>query len=313
MLSRATRRRVALRHLQRSSEPLVAPWLCPALLRYQSKPLRAGSFTKAAASTTIAGEQHRRAPLQFTALQQQPARNLATATDQYEPHGSSYIPFEQQMGAYNPVTGQATTTQSQFTPPPPQGLSDFDPSSLIVIDHSLMTRPKVQRRRNGIGGDVAEMETDLEVSLSIGMFDRASSVIKRLSPSYKADPERFLELNNKFLRGVVSHIVMSRNASMVWPLQKWFEVDMQHGGVKPDAISFALMIKMTLRLLHGSRRDRTVRRYWSCAKDAGIEEEVLGQPILSEMELGEVSEVCSLYLVHTKRRVDDANYLLDLL
>lgn len=160
-----------------------------------------------------------------------------------------------------------------------------------------------------------EMETDLEVSLSIGMFDRAAAVVQRLSPSFKTDPERFLELHNKFLRSVVSHVVVSRNTDMVWPLQKWFEVDMQHGGVKPDATSYALMIKMALRLLHGSRRDRTVRRYWSCAKEGEIEEEVLGVPILSEMELGEISEVCSIIVIREKKgvRVKNANYLLDLL
>lgn len=307
MLSRAAQRRGSLRHLQRSSEPLVAPWLCPALLRFQSHSNRVGSFTKAAASTTLAGEPQRRQPRRFTALKQQSARNLATATDQHEPHGSSYIPFEQQpMGLYNPITGQATTTatpQSQFAPPPPpQGLPDFDPSSLIVIDHSLMTRPKSHRRYNGIGGDVAEMEADLHVSLSIGKFDRASKLIQRLSPKYKENPEAFLELHNRFLEALVSRVVLTRNTRMLWPIQKWFEVDMHHGGAKPDATSYALMIRMSLRLLHGSRRDRTVRRYWSLAKEGGIEEEVLGVPILSELELGELSEVCSIDIYDTEIR-----------
>ncbi|KAK2763279.1 DNA-directed RNA polymerase [Arachnomyces sp. PD_36] len=288
MLSRVARRRAALRHLERSSEHLVAPWLCPALLRSQSHSKRVGSsFTKAAASATLAAEQQRRTPRRFTALQQQSSRNLATAAEQYEPHGSSHIPFEQPMGLYNPLTGQATTPQ-----PPPQGLPDFDPSSLIIIDHSLMTRPKTYKRSGGVGGDELEMESDLDMSLSIGRFDRAMQLLKRLGPKNREDPERSLELHNKFLRAAVSHAITHRSTNMVWPIQKWFEVDMQHNCAHVDAVSYALMIRMTLRLLHGSRRDRTVRRYWSLAKDKEIEEDVLGVPILSELELGELSEIC---------------------
>jgi len=87
---------------------------------------------------------------------------------------------------------------------------------------------------------------------------------------------------------------------MVLPMQRWFELDMPNGKVQPDAKTYAIMIRMALRMLHGSKRDRSVRRYWEFAKRDGVEDQVLAVPILSELELGELSEVsilvCGLFL-----------------
>jgi len=168
---------------------------------------------------------------------------------------------------------------------------DFDTSSLIIIDSLLMTKPKVLRKLKGIGGDVDEMMANLDISLKVGRFDRAAALIQRLGKFYPFGSPEYLDLHNRYLQAMVSHMIMTRQDSMVQPLQRWFEIDMPQGGVKPDATTYAIMIRMALRMLHGSKRDRTVRRYWEKAKQAEIEEEVLALPILSELELGELSEV----------------------
>lgn len=95
---------------------------------------------------------------------------------------------------------------------------------------------------------------------------------------------------------MVSHMIITRQPEMVRPLQKWFELDMPGGGVKPDATTFAIMIRMALRMLHGPTRDRAVRRYWHLAKTDGLHEDLLGLEVLSDLELGELSKVrCSSY------------------
>ncbi|EEP75502.1 predicted protein [Uncinocarpus reesii 1704] len=138
------------------------------------------------------------------------------------------------------------------------------------------------------------MLANLDVSLTVGMFDRAALLIRRLSAVFSPGSPELLELHNRYIRMMVSHMIVNRRPSMVWAAQKWFEVQMlQISKMQPDATTYALMLRMTLRMLLGPRRDRTVRRYWDMAKEAQVEEDVLGLPILSETDLGLLSEICS--------------------
>jgi DNA-directed RNA polymerase len=163
------------------------------------------------------------------------------------------------------------------------------------MDDSLETRPKSFRRMKGVGGDSHEMHANLDVCLQVGRFDRAATLIHRLARVHKRDSPDLLEIHNRYLQAMISHMIVTRQSKLVWPVQRWFEVDMQNDGVEPDAASYALMMRLALRMLHGPKRDRTVRRYWDLAKRAGVEDEVLGIPILSELELGELSEVRSVF------------------
>lgn len=135
---------------------------------------------------------------------------------------------------------------------------------------------------------------NLDVSLKIGRFDRATALIYRLGQFFPTGSPEYLDIHNRYLQAVISHMIFTRQNDMVLPVQRWFEVDMPKGGVTPDATTYASMIRMSLRMLHGPKRDRTVRRYWEMAKNAVIEEEVLAVPVLSELELGELSEVNSI-------------------
>ncbi|KKK16628.1 hypothetical protein ARAM_000538 [Aspergillus rambellii] len=211
----------------------------------------------------------------------QSSRSLATAADQ------TAIPFES-----DPYPSEFSQNQqwSSLFPPPPR---DFDPSSLIIVNDVLQTKPKVLRKMRGIGGDEEEMMANLDISLKVSRFDRAASLINRLREYHPVGSPGYLVLHNRYLEAMVSHIILTREHDLVLQMQRWFEVDMPYGGVEPDATTFAIMIRMALRMFHGSKRDRSVRRYWAFAKNAGVEEEVLAVPILSELELGELSEICS--------------------
>jgi DNA-directed RNA polymerase len=167
----------------------------------------------------------------------------------------------------------------------------FDTSSLIVLNETPQTQPKILRKIRGIGGDEDEMMANFDMSLRVGRFDRAAALISRLKAYYPVDSAEFLALHNQYLKAMVSHMIITRQDDMVLPLQKWFEVDMPAGGVRPDATTFAVMVRMSLRMLHGSKRDRSVRRYWGLAKQADLHEDLLASEVLTDLDLGELSKV----------------------
>lgn len=135
------------------------------------------------------------------------------------------------------------------------------------------------------------MMANLDMSLKVGRFDRAATLISRMGNNYPVGSPEFLALHNRYLEEMVTNMIVTRQHNMVLPMQRWFELDMPNGKVQPDAKTYAIMIRMALRMLHGSKRDRSVRRYWEFAKRDSVEDQVLAVPILSELELGELSEV----------------------
>ncbi|KAI9036367.1 DNA-directed RNA polymerase [Aspergillus affinis] len=267
MLSRVARQKNAIPpHLRRLNGCRMSPSLATLRLHYHSS--RPSPLTNA--STTIPQERPRVSSLQLN-------RNLATATDlsALEP-GSFPSPQYDQMA-------------SLF----PHFATDFDPSSLIIVNESAQTQPRFVRSHQGVGGHEDEMFANLNVCLKVGQFERAAALITRISTFYPVGSSENLALYNRYLKAMVSHMIVTRQHNLILPLQRWFEVDMAAGGAIPDATTYAVMLRMALRMLHGGKRDRTVRRYWDLAKKVGLEEEVLAVPVLSELELGELSEICS--------------------
>lgn len=66
---------------------------------------------------------------------------------------------------------------------------------------------------------------------------------------------------------------------------------MPHGGMEPDSVTYAIMVRMALRMLHPSKRDRTIRRYWTFAEKAGIQDEIGLVGVLNEQEALQLREV----------------------
>lgn len=184
-----------------------------------------------------------------------------------------------------PIDRPSPLDQSELMP------GAFDASSLVILDEAPQTRPKVFRKIKGIGGDEDEMLANFHMSIKVGRFDRAAALLNRLRFFYAVGSPEYLALHNIYLKDMVSHMIITRQYQMALPLQKWFEVDMPAGGVRPDATTYAVMIRMALRMLHGSKRDRSVRRYWELAKRADLQEELLTVEVLSDLDLGELSRV----------------------
>ncbi|KAJ6148189.1 hypothetical protein N7497_010171 [Penicillium chrysogenum] len=195
-------------------------------------------------------------------------RHLATAAD----HSS--------------IDGHSSENYDHFMHMP---FESFDASSLIILDST----PQSQSKEAWCRGDEVEMRANLELSLKVGEFERASKLISRLGHYHPPGSDEYLLIHNRFMKKMVAHMILNRQHDMILPLQKWFEVDMPAGGVTPDASSFAIMIRMALRMLHGSKRDRTVRRYWELAQNAGLEEELVGMEVLEDSDVGELAKICS--------------------
>ncbi|KAL4800340.1 DNA/RNA polymerase [Aspergillus venezuelensis] len=249
-----------------------------ARLRHHSHTSRIGSLQQ---STDNASSEARRRRPSF-----QSSRNLATAADPVYGQQSPY--FENQSFSSEPPH------DNQWSSLIPH-IDDFNTSSLVIVDEAMHTQAKARvfRKIRGIGGDEEEMMANLELSLKVCQFDRASNLINRLKEYHPVGSQDYLDLHNKLLKSMVSHAIRTRNNPLVNQIQRWFEVDMPYGGVAPDGTTYALMIQMALRMFNFSKRDRAVRRYWEYAKEANMEEDVLALPVLSEQELGELSEICS--------------------
>lgn len=167
----------------------------------------------------------------------------------------------------------------------------FDTSSLLILSEVPQTQQKIFRKVKGIGGDEDEMVANFRMSLKVGRFDRAAALLNRLRGHFADASPEYLAFHNLYLKEMVDYMIVNRQHHMTLPVQRWFEVDLQAGGVEPDATTYAVMLRMAMRMLHGTKRDRTVRRYWQLAKQANLHEDLLAVEVLTDLDLGELSKV----------------------
>ncbi|KAJ5654225.1 hypothetical protein N7490_001228 [Penicillium lividum] len=281
MLSRVARQKNALFHLRKANAHRALG--ASSMLRLHSSSAR---MSPVLASKSMTPENRN------PSFQSQ--RHLATAADPSVLNQSSYMSIDEASlpQSLDQSNNQETTTFFNQDP--------FDLSSLVVINETPQTHLKTFRKIRGIGGDPEEMMANFDMSLKVGRFDRAAALISRLGSVYPRDSPEWVALHNRYLKDMVSHMIASRQDDMIWPVQKWFEVDMPAGRVQPNATTFATMIRMALRMLHGSKRDRTVRRYWELAKKVDLHEDLLAEEVLTDLDLGELSKICSNDLGHAK-------------
>jgi DNA-directed RNA polymerase, mitochondrial len=282
MLGRAARQRDVLHHLRLSADKRTLGRFYPVFRKSHSQLLSQGltDSTPSSAQST----NHIIAQSSFQAK-----RTLATTTDFPISEHEYDIPFE---GLHGSLLRNYDPLRTYLPSLPHFGQTDGDPSSSIVILDALpQTRPRILRKINGLGGDASEMLANFDVSIKVGKFERAATLLQRLCQFYAPGSQEYLELHNTYLLAMVAHMLTLRLTDLTRPLQRWFEVKLPQVGVKPDATTYAAMLRMALRMLHGSKRDRTVRRYWEMVKYAKLEEDVLSLPVLTDTDLGQLNEV----------------------
>lgn len=272
MLSRVGRQKNALFHLRRAQAHRALAG--SSILRLQSSSSRSNPV---ATSQNMTLHNRPRRP----SFQSQ--RNLATATDLSPVDHGSYISLNEPSP---PVD------RPSFRGQPFLGMaSPFDSSSLVIVNETPQTQRKILRKIRGIGGDEDEMLANFHMSVKVGRFDRAAKLLNRFRASFELGSPEYRALHNTLLKGMVAYMIVNRQHKMAMPIQRWFEVDMPGGGVEPDATTYAAMIRMALRMFHGTKRDRTVRRYWQLAKQADLHEDLLAVEVLTDLDLGELSKV----------------------
>lgn len=288
MLTRAGRRRHALRYVAaEQSQALRLPWLCPALS------LSRNEFRS---TTTISSRPLGRRKRNSIGLAT-PARHLASAADL--PSIDEYVPFPAspcQPAAIPPRRGfdygnGATRWTSPFEH---SGLDD-----IIAIDSTIAQPPPRISSSHRVGieihGDAHDIEVTLNACLQLFRWNRAFALLRQLEHVYRHNsysPQHLLKAYNKSLEAMVMDLVTNRNKSNIDRINRWVEVDMKKAGVEPDALTYALKIKVALATMDGSKRDRTVRRYWEAAKEHDIGGEVAGlRAILSDSDLGKLSQI----------------------
>lgn len=293
MLPRAARRRNVVHQLRQSTEQLALPWLCPATLRYHTHLNRPEATSSTPASSHA---EHRRRSSIF-----QPARHLATATD-VPPISQTggYVPFEN----YTYGAG-AQSPRFEKTESPAFAQSLYDEPAIMIRESQMVTSP-IFRRLKGVGGTFEELTARFTASLNCGDLDMAAVSLDRMSKFPHIDPDFFLDLHNNYLEAVVDQMINTQRSdealNKALAMQTWFEVKLPRGKtLRPDARTMAIMLRMTLRMLHGSRRDRTVRRYWNMVVENHFETEVVSMTdLLNDRDWGEISQVSS-FTSHLRR------------
>ncbi|KAI9730340.1 MAG: DNA-directed RNA polymerase [Cirrosporium novae-zelandiae] len=308
MLPRAARRKVqrdTLSSLRPFQQQLSLPWLCPALYRPQLSARRYRTL--------------RRPPSQSSAAASLLAQNGGSQTNRHLATAASTAAAAT-MDSYN------ISNAFPRDPPPLNlpldslyGLNDdrkmsdlreFNPSANIIINDVMASRPLHYRSHNGIGGTIDEMLETFKTCLAVGKHDRAVSFIERLEKVYQRNNLEILTLHNAYLKSFSFAAISSRSTKDFSKLQRWFEVKMKGGNVEPNETTYALMIKASLHLLHGSKQERTVRRYFEMARDAELQQECLNSFVLSDSELGRVTKICE-YAIDTDSIVPEKGFIPD--
>jgi DNA-directed RNA polymerase len=175
----------------------------------------------------------------------------------------------------------------------------MDISKIIMIDNTVSLPPDRVRTnvRYGveINGDSSDVEITLDACLEVQRWDRAFALLKQLVHIYRPGSPDLLPSYNRCLEAMVVDMLVNRNRTNFDKINQWVEVDMAHAGIKPDARTYALKIKVALATLVGSKRDRTVRRYWEKAKEQDAQFEVAGlRDVLTDSDLGKLNEICPI-------------------
>ena len=168
-----------------------------------------------------------------------------------------------------------------------------------MIDNTVALPPDRVRTnvRYGveINGDSSDVETTLDACLQVQRWDRASALLKQLVHIYRPGSPDLLPAYNRCLEAMVVDMLINKSRNNVDRINQWVEVDMANAGIMPDARTYALKIKVALATLVGSKRDRTVRRYWEKAREQDAQFEVAGlRDILTDSDLGKLNEICPI-------------------
>ncbi|RMZ86507.1 hypothetical protein DV736_g6269, partial [Chaetothyriales sp. CBS 134916] len=255
MLTRAARRRHTVRYLQHVADSLQLPFLCPAI-----------------AQTHVRHRPH------ASIASRQSSPSDAFSSPSFYP---SNLPIARRR------------------PPITSSIPPWDPSSFLHIDYTTALPPEQLNTNQVIGidlrGNAIEVEHHLEACLHLRKWPRAFANLRQLALLYCDNREKLRFLYNRTLAHMVDDLIDNGSPENEQTISQWIDREMKRVGLEPNAYTFALVIKAALSSPDGSKRERTVRRYWYMAKRDNIQSQVGGlREILNERDLGAISSICPL-------------------
>lgn len=260
-------------------EGLQLRFLCPAVFGQPICSRSTSSITQIRAGRSSTHSRTR--PVMQTLSNESPhRRSLASAaTIEHRLQYDGYVPWEESTATDHSYR-QALNRQDLTSSPV------FDPdSSPIIIKDSLAVHPRRFRStKHAVGGNINEIHGTLHACLQVGLFERAASLVRRLGEIYKPDAPGLLDAHNQYVAELSRRIVRNKDQQLLQHLQHWFQVDLVDAGVRADQTTYAMMIHASLERTDG-RKDRTVRRYFHLAKEAGLTKET--KEVLSVIGLGD--------------------------
>lgn len=273
------------RHLDAAFQQLNLPWLCPAQTR------RAASLTPRAQPLDVARHYPHPLATRTPAASRFLATSTATSTTDYlgsffgTSNSSDDTPF--MASEYTP---HHSTTRAPDTPF--STIRPWSPSGPIVI-HDTISAPPILLRKNrlGIGGDGAELLSNLHTCLTVGRFERAEAIIRRMAQLYVPSAAELLLAHNLYLRSLLDSLMLGRGNISSRKIQQWFEVEMRQAGVSPDATTYAIICRTAMVTLSGGPRDRTIRRHLHHAEVAGLLNETMSSGEFHEEEWVELFRI----------------------
>ena len=293
MLSRASRStpdQTAYKQLLASSNDLYLPWLCPALCNRDHQRRRLTAVTRHRTTSHARPAAFR--PAKTLPFSRCRSRGLASPTAfDFVPRTDDHVPFENAIQQESRQVFQFPWMPSKT----PATAHDFDTDPPLIINDSLTTRPPRFRSVDAISGEVSDLISTTKACVHVGRYVRAATLMRRLNTIYKSDAPALLSAHNEYIRELSWKIASTRDQQLLRDVQSWFEVDMRGQGIVPNALTYALLIQVSLQDVSGSKSNRSLRRYLHLAEEAGLKNAVNNAmtTVLNEQDLGRVTRVRS--------------------
>ncbi|KAF4973917.1 hypothetical protein FZEAL_9143 [Fusarium zealandicum] len=213
-------------------------------------------------------------------------RSLATAVEDFKFGSSPYSDVHNHMAGTGMPTFQ---TQS------PSYLDLHGPLNPLRIPEPSPPRSNIKMNINGIPGEVEEMLPVFDACIHVGRLERAAMILKRMKLTGNVPAEERILLHNQYLRASLSQMRTNPDRKQAEQLHKWYELQIRNQHMPQTAETIACMLKASLLSERGARLERLVNRYMSMAPgEAGLR--VLSMAdILSDQDLGVITEICPTY------------------
>ncbi|KAJ4120133.1 DNA-directed RNA polymerase [Fusarium equiseti] len=228
-------------------------------------------------------------------------RHLATAVDDF------------QFNNYNALHDQLARSGLRPFQAPPHAHTDLhslDPTTnLLTIPEPPEARPFGKINNKGIPGEVEEMIPVFDACVRVGKLERAALVLKRLNSTGLIPGEEMIILHNQYLRASLDQMRTTPDRKEAEMLHKWYELQIRNQDLPQTAETIACMLKASLLSERGLRLERLVNRYMSMAPgEAGLR--VLSMAdILSDQDLGVITEICPTYTFAPAPDSDEVQYV----